>query len=362
MIKIFKDWADKHFSDPQKVILGFLILMAIGIFYAFGNVLTPVFISIVIAYLLEGMVGLLQKWKLPRLPAVVIVFFIFMTCLIVLTLWLLPLLSRQVSQLVQQLPGMLSKGQAQLMQLPIEYPDLISESQVKQIFEFLDSGLSSFARRLLSLSIASVLGLITLIIYLVLVPLLVFFFLKDKEMILSWGKTFLPENLEMAKTVWHEANVQIANYIRGKGWEILIIWGITFAVFQLMGMQFSLLVSLFCGLSVILPYIGVTIMGIVVAVIAFFQWGWSGDFGYAVAAYSVIQIFDGNILAPLLLSGVVDIHPVAIIVAVLLFGGLWGVWGLFFAIPLATLVNAVVKAWFKRLDEKSDQPDESGAG
>jgi putative permease len=61
-------------------------------------------------------------------------------------------------------------------------------------------------------------------------------------------------------------------------------------------------------------------------------------------AYSVIQALDGNLLVPLLLSGVVNLHPVAIIVAVLFFGGLWGMLGLFFAIPLATLVHAVVKA------------------
>ena len=61
-------------------------------------------------------------------------------------------------------------------------------------------------------------------------------------------------------------------------------------------------------------------------------------------AYGIIQIFDGNLLAPLLLSRVVNLHPVAIIIAILVFGGLWGIWGVFFAIPLATLVQAVLKA------------------
>jgi putative permease len=73
-------------------------------------------------------------------------------------------------------------------------------------------------------------------------------------------------------------------------------------------------------------------------------------------AYLVIQILDGNLLAPLLLSGVVNLHPVAIIVSILLFGGLWGLWGLFLAIPLATLVNAVIKAWIDRLENLADTP------
>ena len=122
------------------------------------------------------------------------------------------------------------------------------------------------------------------------------------------------------------------------------------------GCSLPLLISLFVGLSVIIPYIGVTVMGFVMALAAFIQWGWSSQFASAMVAYAIIQILDGNLLAPLLLSGVVNLHPVAIVVAVLLFGGLWGLWGLFFAIPLATLTNAVIKAWFARLEQRSDKP------
>ncbi len=85
-----------------------------------------------------------------------------------------------------------------------------------------------------------------------------------------------------------------------------------------------------------------------VGLIAFFQWGISPELTKTIIAYAIIQLIDGNILVPLLLSGVVNIHPVAIIVAVLVFGGLWGIWGLFFAIPLATLVHAVIKTWFMK--------------
>jgi putative permease len=118
-----------------------------------------------------------------------------------------------------------------------------------------------------------------------------------------------------------------------------------------------MLISLFVGLSVIIPYIGVTVMGFVMALVAFIQWGWSQEFATAMVAYLVIQILDGNLLAPLLLSGVVDLHPVAIVVAVLLFGGLWGLWGLFFAIPLATLANAVIKAWFVKRELQAESTD-----
>jgi len=309
------------------IILGLMLLLGFAIVFLLGKILMPVFASIVIAYLLEGMVGFLQRWKAPRMVAVIVVFLSFITGMFVLFIWLFPLLSRQVSQLIQQLPTMLIDGQKQLMLLPNRYPDFISAEQVQQIFDAISAGMTSLARRLLSLSLASVMGIFTLVVYLILVPFLVFFFLKDKDRILEWVRRLLPDNLDLTTTVWFEVNKQIANYIRGKGWEILIIWSISYTVFKLMGMQFSLLLSFFVGLSVILPYIGVTVMFLPVALIAYFQWGWGADMVYALIAYTAIQLFDGNILAPLLLSGVVNLHPVAIIISVLLFGGLWGVWG-----------------------------------
>jgi len=348
MLQIFRDWTKRYFSDPQMIILGLMLILGFAIVFLLGKILMPVFASVVIAYLLEGMVGYLQRWKIPRMVAVVIVFLSFVAGMFVLIIWLFPLLSRQVSQLIQQLPNMLIDGQKQLMLLPEKYPDFISTAQIQQIYDAISSGITSLARRLLSLSLASVMGIFTLIIYLILVPFLVFFFLKDKDKILEWVRTLLPDNLDLTTTVWFEVNKQIANYIRGKGWEILIIWGISYTVFKLMGMQFSLLLSFFVGLSVILPYIGVTVMFLPVALIGYFQWGWGGDMAYALIAYAGIQLFDGNILAPLLLSGVVNLHPVAIIISVLLFGGLWGVGGVFFAIPLATLVNTVIKNWLLR--------------
>ena len=86
-------------------------------------------------------------------------------------------------------------------------------------------------------------------------------------------------------------------------------------------------------------------MTVPVALVALFQWGLTPDFYWAVAAYLIIQALDGNLLAPLLFSEAVDLHPVAIIVAILFFGGIWGFWGVFFAIPLATVIQAILRVW-----------------
>jgi len=145
--------------------------------------------------------------------------------------------------------------------------------------------------------------------------------------------------------VWLEMDRQIGNYVRGKFAEIIIVGAVTFVVFALMGLKYAMLLAVLVGLSVIVPYIGALVVTVPVILIAFFQWGWSGDFAYIMLSYAVIQALDGYVLVPLLFSEVVNLHPIAIIVAILMFGGIWGFWGVFFAIPLATLVKVLITVW-----------------
>jgi putative permease len=268
--------------------------------------------------------------------------------MVFLLIGLLPLLSRQMIQLIQQFPTMFNRGYKLLESLPSMYPQFITEAQVLELTNTIKTEIASLSQQALSWSLASVVGVITISIYLVLVPLLVFFFLKDKNSILAWFYGFLPRDYTLAKKVWREVDLQIGNYVRGKFWEILIVWATSFAVLTYMGLQFAMLLGLMVGLSVIVPYIGAVVATVPVAVVGFFQWGWGSEFMWLMVAYLIIQALDGNVLVPLLFSEVVDLHPIAIIVAVLVFGGLWGFWGVFFAIPLATVVQAVLKAWPER--------------
>lgn len=347
-MNVVSNWFRQHFSDPQVIILAvFLLIGSIGIFML-GHMLAPVIASVVIAYLLEGLVGFLERHGIPRLAAVILVFLAFMAFLLFLLLGLLPLIWRQVGQLIQELPSMISWIQRELLQLPGRFPEFISEQQILDLINALRSELTFLGQRILSLSVASVRSFFTILVYLFLMPLLVFFFLKDKKRITGWLTGFLPEERSMANEVWHEVDLQIGNYVRGKCWEILIVWSASFLTFTLLELQYAMLISLFIGLSVLIPYFGAVFMVLPVASMAYFQWGWSAHFAYAVGAYTVIQILDGNVLVAILFSEVVNLHPVAIIVAVLVFGGTLGFWGVFFAIPLATLVQAIIKAWSRK--------------
>ncbi len=332
-------------ANPQIVFLTIALLVFILFITYTGNMLAPVLASIVIAYLLEGVVKYLQRLKLPRLPSVVIVFVLFVLFILIIMLALMPLLFNQTKEMVQNIPAMLSQGQAGLLTLPELYPELFSEIQVNEMIDSIRTELTAYGQHILTLSLSSVTSLITVLIYAVLVPMLVFLFLKDKNKILNWLHERLPQDRQLADQVWGEVDINIGNYIRGKFWEILIVWVVCWITFMAMDLQWAALLAVLVGLSVIIPYVGAAVVTIPVALVAWFQWGWTSPFFYLMLAYLIIQALDGNLLVPLLFSEVVNIHPIAIIVAILFFGGLWGFWGVFFAIPLATLVQAVISAW-----------------
>ena len=345
MANAISAWFERHFSDPQVIGLAAVLICGFAIIYLAGEMLAPVIASIVIAYLLEGLAGLLERKRVPRLAAVLVVFIAFMTVLVFVMFGLLPLLSHQATQLLQQLPSMIGSGQDVLLALPHKYPELFSEQQVLDLIDQIRAEAVNIGQNVVQASLSSVLGILTLVVYLILMPLMVFFFLKDKATIVSWVKNFLPTDRRLAGQVWADVDVQIGNYVRGKFIEIVIVWIVTYLTFALMGLQFSMLLGVLVGLSVVIPYVGAVTVTFPVAVIAYFQWGFTSDFAYIMIAYAIIQALDGNVLVPLLFSEVVNLHPIAIITAVLVFGGVWGFWGVFFAIPLATLVQAVLKAW-----------------
>ena len=362
MENLLGKWFKKYFSDPEGVILAVLLILGFTVVIFFGDMLAPVLASVVIAYLLEGAVRLLETRGMRRLWAVLIVFLIFITFLLFLSFGLVPLLSKQVAQLVQEIPNMVTQGQRNLLRLPELYPHLFSEAQVKDIMAAIRSGLTEMGQGVLSYSLASISTLFTLLVYLVLLPVLVFFFMKDKKKLVDWITRYMPKERGVALRVWREMDRQIGNYVRGKFAEIMIVGIISWVVFAFMGLNYASLLGAAVGLSVVVPYIGAVVVTAPVLLIGFFQWGWGPDFAYLAVAYLIIQALDGNVLVPWLFSEAVNLHPIAIIIAILIFGGVWGFWGVFFAIPLATLVKAVLDAWPLVSEDAAAAPDTQSGG
>jgi putative permease len=349
------DWVKRVLPNSQAVSFAIFLIVGFALVISLGQMLMPVFAAGVIAYLLEGIVAIGERKKLPRLAAVIIVYVLFLAVLLFLFVALLPLLYQQTVQLIDQLPVWMNRGQMLVMQLPKQYPNFITEEQIYELTAVVRGELLAWGQSMLTYSYASLVSVITLIVYLILVPLLVFFFLKDKDHILAWFIQYMPRDRNLSTRVWREVDVQIGNYVRGKVFEVTVLLAVSYVTFSLMGLNYSLLLAVLMGLSVIIPYVGATLVTFPVMIVAFFQWGLTDDFWYLLLAYGIIQALDGVVLVPLLFSEVVNLHPVAIIVAILFFGGFWGFWGVFFAIPLATLVKAVLAAW-PRLGEEDIPP------
>lgn len=346
MIEMFKSWYNRRFTDPQAMGLAAILLFGFVSIYFFSDLIAPLLVAIVLAYLLEWPVRLLnEKLKCPRLVATMLVLGSFISLVFVVVLVLIPNLWAQLANLLSDLPHMFNRFNEWLLSLPERYPELIDAQTVESIFGTVKEKILSLGESALKLSLASIMNLVTLGIYAFLVPLMVFFLLKDKRQLIDGVSRFLPRNRTLASKVWVEMQQQIANYIRGKLVEILVVTAVTYAIFLTFGLNYPLLLAVAVGFSVLVPYIGAVLITIPVVLVAIFQFGDTHTFWYILIAFVVSQLLDGNLLVPFLFSEVVNLHPLIIIIAVLIFGGLWGFLGVFFAIPLATLVKAVVNAW-----------------
>ncbi|MGY6215431.1 AI-2E family transporter [Methylolobus aquaticus] len=339
------DWVRRVLPNSQAVSFALLLTLGFVVVVGLADMLMPVFAAGVIAYLLEGIVAIGVRERLPRLIAVIVVYIFFLAFVFFTFFALLPLLYQQTAQLIEQLPAWVGRGQVLVLQLPELYPEFITTEQTYEFMNTIRRELLAYGQSMLTYSYSSLVSALTVLVYAILVPMLVFFFMKDKDRIIGWFNQYLPRERNLSMRVWREVDMQIGNYVRGKFIEILILLGTSYLTFTLMNLNYALLLAVLMGISVIIPYVGATLVTIPVVMVAFFEWGVTDEFWYLLLAYAIIQAVDGVVLVPLLFSEVVNLHPVAIIVAILFFGGLWGFWGVFFAIPLATLVKAVLTAW-----------------
>ena len=345
MKEVLTRWYRRYLSEEEAVILLAMLTMAFAVMLFFGDILAPVLVAIVLAYLMQGVANVLRQRGLPGELSVAVSTLLFLGGFFAVLFGLAPLVWRQLVALVREAPAMIEAGRKVLVTLPEEYPVFFTQQQVNELTAVIQAEMASMGQLLVTKGLSSIPSVLAAIVYLILIPLMVFFFLKDREQLTGWFTGFLPAQRPLLERIWAELNLQFANYARGKGIEVLIIGGASYVVFALFSLNYAALLGLLVGFSVIVPYIGAALVTIPVVVVAYFQFGVTPDFYWVVGAYLLIQVLDGNVLVPLLFSEAVNLHPVAIVIAVLFFGGLWGLWGVFFAIPLATLVNAILSAW-----------------
>ncbi len=345
MLRVMRGWIDRHLSDEESILFVAILVTFFVVILSMGTILAPLLTGIVLAFVMQGVIKMFARYQVPNGVAVALTFLLFLGGFIGFLVFIVPRVWRQMRALFQELPNMIVKIQGMLDKLPESYPNFISQSQVATWAEMLNSEAGDIGQWILSFSLSQLPVLVTVIVYMLLIPFLVFFLLKDKDELLEWCLSFLPEDRPLMNQVGREMNSQMENYIRGKFVELLIVGGAAYVFFLAFGLNYAALLAFLVGLSVIVPYLGVIVVSIPVVVIAYMQFGWSASFLYLAGGYAVIQTIDAMVIVPLLFSEAVNLHPIAIIIAVLVFGSWWGLWGVFFAIPLATLVKAIMTAW-----------------
>lgn len=357
-LQVISGWINRYFSHEEAIYLVLLLAAGFLVLFVLGGVLAPVLAGLVIAFVLQGMVRSLTMWHIPERTAVYITFTLFVGAMITFLGFVVPLVWQQTRAMVVALPDIMGRVREIGRDLAERFPELITRSQIDQWVAAATGQVGNLSGNFLEALVANVPSLVAFLIYVVLVPISVFFFLKDREVLMHWCVSLLPKHRPMLNAVGAEMNRQLANYVRGKAAEILIVGSVTFVVFSLLGLNYAALLGLIVGLSVLIPFIGAAVVTVPVALVAIIQFGWSWDLTWVLVAYTVIQFLDGNVLVPLLFSEANDLHPITIILAILVFGGLWGFWGIFFAIPLATLVKAIYHAWPRH---EGDLVTEAGA-
>jgi len=329
--------------EPQVVLVWVVGLILVGLIVFLGKALFPFFMAVVLAYMLDRTVELLVRLRWPHWLAVIVIFCCFIVGVFGLSIWLVPLLVRQVLALIDTLPAMANTLQQFVIDLQARYAANLDPAYLEDAIPRLTVEAEALIRRVAKQTLTFLPSLFAWIIYLVLVPILVFFFLQDKKRILGWISRFFPDNRELFNHLLNDINRQMGRFLLGKFWEISIVSAVSISTFIYLGLNFGVLLGVLSGVSVIVPYLGVMVVTIPILLVAFFQFGISTAFLKVAIAYLIIQILEGNILAPVLVGNMVRVHPAAIIFSLLICGHLWGFWGVVFAFPLVIVVKSVLE-------------------
>ena len=300
-----------------------------------------------------GMQKKIQSYNISEKISLVITFSIFIVTGAALVIWLVPLLYTQLQAFVIDVPNLINNFRDFISELPSKFPDLVSSDQITIFFQAVSEEISAIAQNIVKTSISSIQSAITVLLYIILFPILVYFFLFDRKNIIDGFLKVIPGKREMFTSIWTEMDVQLSNYVRGKTIEIFIVGIAAAIIFSSLGLRYSALLSVLVGLSVIIPYVGAFLVTIPVVVIGLLQFGLGTQFTILISLYLLLQALDGNLLVPIIFSETLKLHPVIIILAVFIFGSMFGFWGVFFSIPIATFIKAVWNAWPSSLPSES---------
>ena len=354
MLDQVKNFLDRATANGQVVSLAGLGLAMVLFLWLLGDLLTPFLITIVIYYLLDNLTDklltykILQRYSRPLLTSILMTLTLVLLTLVLI--FLVPFAMEQLSQLVSNVSAEVQRQDIKqlvnefLATLPINFPETVAADIATAVREFVYDA-TQYQNLLNSgvlFTLASAENLFVFSVYAIVIPICVYFLLHDKNTIIAWFRDLMPDNLTLVHTVWLRLDAKFGDYVRGKVIEIVVLTAISLAGFTILGLNYAVLLATLVGLAAVVPILGLIAVTVPVIIIAWLQWGFGELFWYLLTFYTLLQAADGYILIPLLFGEVIRLHPLAIIFGILIFGTWFGIWGVFFAIPLVILVQTIL--------------------
>ncbi len=345
-----------------------LFLLAL---WALGNSILPFIVGGAVAYFLDPVADRLEKMGFSRMWATIVISAIALLVVVLAGLVVIPLLVSQLTGLIAAAPDIFQTLQGFLVE---RFPQVMEEgSPLRQSLASIGDTIEQQGGALVGGILSSALGLVNFIVFLVIVPVVSFYLLKDWDRLVAAIDDLLPrDHRPTIRQLSREIDQTLAGFVRGQG-TVCLILGTFYAVsLMLVGLQFGAVVGFVAGLISFIPYIGALFGGVLAVGLALFQfwgeWWWI----VAVAAiFQVGQLVEGNILTPNLVGSSVGLHPVWLIFALTAFGTMFGFVGLLVAVPVAAMIGVLTRFFLDQYklsllyrgqaaEGETDAPDDRG--
>lgn len=322
---------------------GIAAVVIVLLLWALGDVLLPFVIGGAIAYFLDPVADRLEKLGLSRMAATGVITVVGVLGFVLLILMVVPALITQLIDLVEVMPSLLKQLRGFIEQ---QFPSLLDrESNTHQFLVSLGETLQSKTGDVLQSVAASLGSAINVVVLLVIVPVVTVYMLLDWDRMIARIAELLPrDHAPTIKRLAGEIDSVLASFVRGMG-TVCLILGTYYAVaLMAVGLQFGLVVGFIAGLVTFIPYLGALIGGSLAIGLALFQfWGDWTQIGLVAAVFALGQVAEGNFLTPKLVGSSVGLHPVWLLLALSVFGALFGFVGMLIAVPVAAALGVLAR-------------------
>ena len=321
--------------------------VAAAVFFALlwglGDVMLPFLVGGAVAYFLDPVADRLERAGLSRTAATAFITIVALVIFILLALLIVPMLVRQLVQLVNAAPTIFGDLQGFLS---AKFPSVMDQqSVVRETLSSIGKTIQSKGGELAGGLLSSALSVINAVVFIVVVPVVAFYLLLDWDNMVAKIDSWLPrDHRDMIRGLARDIDRVLAGFVRGQV-SVCLILGTFYAVsLMAAGLDFGLIVGAIAGLITFIPYVGALLGGVLAVGLAFFQfWGEWIQIGIIAAIFVVGQFFEGNIITPKLVGNSVGLHPVWLLFALSAFGTLFGFVGMLVAVPVAAAIGVLAR-------------------